>query len=138
MAPHLEHFLGIHKTEQILERGPFRTLPDAARSTTGLDASGRRIVLRWEEAPRRAGSEDERSRKRGATPAVGEEAISTTKATHHSLFIHFMRGGTEFENNEVEISGILSDRPRTRGGKHAHMEALLYSIQHRQCLSHNG
>jgi quercetin dioxygenase-like cupin family protein len=132
MAVHLEYFLGLHKMDQSGEHGRSEVLPDAPRSTTGLDARGRRIVLKWEEAPRRVGSEDESTKNRPArSPVMGEEAYQVTRATHHSLFIDFMRpgAGVGFQNREVEISGILSDKPRSRGGKHAHMEAILYILE---------
>ncbi len=129
LTPHLEHFLGLHKTEQFQECGPSGPLPDVTRSATGLDPQDRRIVLRLEDAPRRTGSEDDRSKRGAGVPAAtGEEAFAITKSTHHALFIDFMRPGLGFQNREVEISGILSDRPGARGGKHAHMEALLYIV----------
>lgn len=130
MAVHLEHYLGLHKTEQFGEHGPSQVLPDVPRSITGLDAGGRRIVLKWEEAPRRTGSEDDGAKKRaGQAPVVGDEAYNVTRATHHSVFVDFMRRGSGFQNKEVEISGILSDTPHSRGGKHAHMEAILYILE---------
>jgi quercetin dioxygenase-like cupin family protein len=136
MAPHLERFLGLHRTEQFSACGPSGSLPAAPRSPTGLDGSGLRIVLRWEEAPRRTGKEDGRSRRRLlrrlralALGVLAQNASAVTGPPHHSLYIDFMRHGTGFQNREVEISGILSDRPRTHGGKHAHMEAILYILQ---------
>jgi quercetin dioxygenase-like cupin family protein len=130
MTPHLEHFVGLHKLEQIEDCGPSRSLPDVPRSDEGIDAKGRRIVLRLESAPRRYGSEDDRSKKGTGASVTGEAAYEATRTAHHALFIDFMRAGsgTGFLNREVEISGILSDRPNTRGGKHAHMEALLYIL----------
>ena len=132
LAVHLESYIGLHKLEQFSEHGPTNGLPEAARSETGLDTQERRIVLRWEEAPRRRGSEDEGGKRRAGRESVsGEEAYNITRATHHSLFIDFMRpgAGVGFQNREVEISGILSDEPRSRGGKHAHMEAILYILE---------
>jgi len=132
MAVHLESFVGLHKLEQFSEHGVSEVLPDVPRSTTGLDARGRRIALKWEEAPRRAGSEDDAAKGRGDhQPIAGDEAYQVTSHTHHALFIDFMRpgAGVGFQNREVEISGILSDRPHSRGGKHAHMEAILYILE---------
>lgn len=132
MAVHLERYLGLHKMEQFSEHGPSSGVPDGPRSATGFDAQGRRIVLKWEEAPRRTGSEDDKAKKRlGHEPVTGEDAYNITRSTHHSLFIDFMRpeAGLGFQNREVEISGILSDAPQSRGGKHAHMEAILYILE---------
>jgi quercetin dioxygenase-like cupin family protein len=132
MAVHLERFLGLHKLEQFSDHGRSEVLPDLPSSDSGFDAQGRRIVLKWDEAPRRVGSEDDGAKKRaGQALVTGDEAYNVTRATHHALFIDFMRpgAGLGFQNREVEISGILSDKPRTRGGKHAHMEAILYILE---------
>ena len=40
-----------------------------------------------------------------------------------------MQDSSDFANQELEISGILSDDPHSHGGRHAHMEAILYILQ---------
>jgi len=134
LAIHLEHFVGLGKLEQFAECGPAPSGPDLPRSATGLDDRGRRIVLRWEDAPRRRGTEaGARSRRDGEEPLTGEAAMAVQGTSNHSSFIDFMgfvgRGRQEFQNMEIEITGILSDEPGLHGGKHAHMEATLYIIQ---------
>lgn len=134
MAIHLEHFVGLAKLEQFSECGPVRRVPDVPASVTGLDEHIRRIVLRWEDAPRRLGTEaGAPNRRRGERPLKADAALRAQGTSNHSLFIDFMgfadRNRQDFQNMEIEITGILSDEPGTHGGKHAHMEATLYIIQ---------
>ncbi len=131
MAVHLENFVGLHKMEQISECGYTEYLPEVPVSETGLDAKGRRVRLWWDDAPRRIGTEDGGHSHDGGgdEPLSGVDAEEKTKGAHHDLFIDFMRPGNDFQNREIEISGILSDNPHAHGGKHAHMEAILYILQ---------
>ncbi|MDA1216051.1 MAG: cupin domain-containing protein [Chloroflexi bacterium] len=126
---HLEQFLGIFKLEQLETCGPTDNIVDAPVSADGFDDKGRRLRLWWDEAPQVRSSEDDRGLKQDPdAPLLADEAFDTTMSTHHSLMIHFMRGNG-FQNKELEISGILSDDPHTHGGRHAHMEAILYILQ---------
>ena len=134
MAIHLEHAFGLAQLEQFSECGPTGRVPDVPLSASGLDQQGRRIVLRWEDAPRRRGTEaGAHSRRDGEVPLKADAAMQAQGASNHSLFIDFMgfvgRGRQDFQNMEIEITGILSDEPSAHGGKHAHMEATLYIIQ---------
>ena len=130
MAVHLEHFVGLHKMEQLEECGYTEYFPEVEASTDGLDPVGRRISLRWDDAPRRDGGEDA-SKKNEAAHFTGD-TNEATKAAHHAFMLGFMgspRAGQGFHNKEIEISGVLGDSPHSHGGRHAHMEAILYVLQ---------
>ncbi len=129
MAIHLERYLGLAKLTQLEETGATEVLPQPPVSANGLDAKGRRIVLTWEDAPKvYSGAETYQATGRAQT-ATDEAARATRGAAHHSFWVHMMRPETGFQNKEIQISGILSDAPGQHGGKHSHMEALLYILQ---------
>ncbi len=108
MSLHLEHWLGFGKVDQLEERGETRILSDAPVSESGVDAKGRRIVLRWENVSWHG--------PRG-------------KWSRHAKIASFMSPEQGFKNHEIQISGILIDEPGERlGGRHAHMEAILYIL----------
>jgi quercetin dioxygenase-like cupin family protein len=108
MATHLEHWLGFAKIEQLEPCGETRALPEATIAESGLDAKGRRIVLPAEHVPWREG--------RGGSNL-------------HARTASLMRREQGFQNVEVQIWGILSKGAESGiGGKHAHMEALLYVL----------
>ena len=128
MTIHLEHFVGLAKLEQLAECGPTRTAEEVPVSATGLDSKGRRICLTLDQAPRRYAQADrQRPIEQGTIDNRGHDVQGP--AGHHSMNIEFMRPKNGFQNMELELSGILSDNPHTNGGKHAHMEAILYILQ---------
>ena len=133
-AMHLEQFLGLLKLEQLETCGPTDTIVDAPVSPSGLDDKGRRIVIGWDDAPRRIGTEaGAKDRQANDKPIEGDEAFEVMGHSHRSFFVDFMgyynTGNQDFHNREIEITGILGDDPHTHGGKHAHMEATLYVVQ---------
>lgn len=129
MTIHLEHFVGLAKLEQLEECGPTRTEIDLPVSTTGMDAKDRRICLTLEQAPVRHGKSNKRATV--AQGMVDGRLPYESTGSHHAMNIHFMRPDAPngFQNKELDLSGLLSDNPHTNGGKHAHMEAILYMIQ---------
>jgi quercetin dioxygenase-like cupin family protein len=122
MSLSLEHLAGIAKLEQLDACGPTDTVVDAPVSADGFDDKGRRIRLLWDEAPKVAGSKEDHHQS-------GEVWAPQVARGHHALWIDFMQPQNGFQNVEIEISGILSDAPHSNGGKHAHMEAILYILQ---------
>ncbi len=132
MAVHLENFVGLHKMEQVSECGYTEYLPEAPANESGLDSKDRRIRLWWEDGTRnyRADEHSGPTRHQGSGPLEAEEAEhATTHSAHTSLYIDAMKPALNFENREIELSGVISDDPHTHGGKHAHMEAILYILQ---------
>lgn len=129
MAIHLEHMCGIAKLTQHEECGPNGMLP--AQTAVEFDDKGRRIVLRRKDAIVIRGDEDS-IKSPAAAKAASEsydEQIERRGKTHHAAVIQFMDPALGFQNKEVSISGILMEGPRQHGGKHAHMEAILYCLQ---------
>lgn len=107
MALHLEHWLGFGKLDQLEEAGENHLLPELPNADSGLDDRGRRIVLR------------------------SEDVVWATKGISklHDRNAALMRPEQGFKNFETQIWGILSKGPDKRvGGKHAHMEAILYVL----------
>ncbi len=108
MALHLENWLGFGKIDQLDEAAETRSLPEVPRSQSGLDARGRRIALGWD-----------------AASAHGPQG----DWSRHSKIVSFMNEEQGFKNFEIQISGVMCDEPGARlGGKHAHMEAILYIL----------
>jgi len=107
-ALHLEHWLGFGKIDQLDNAAETRSRPEAPAAQSGLDRKGRRIVLCWEEASSH-GPQGDWSR--------------------HSKVVSFMSPKQGFKNFEIQISGVMSDKPGQQlGGRHAHMEAILYIL----------
>ncbi|MQA87940.1 MAG: cupin domain-containing protein [Streptosporangiales bacterium] len=140
MSVHLEHWVGVHRTTQYETCGKFTSLPSAEKSANGLSPDGKRVALNIEDAYIRVGGEgggaaqpQEAPRFEGDKPlVVGDiSGMERFMHTHKHEIREFMRVGRDtngFEVHQMEISGILTDAPRTRGGKHAHMEAHLFIV----------
>lgn len=140
LSPELEHFAGVHKTEQLQERGFYSELPAWEAATSDLLPSGKRIVLRGVDAPPmvEAGQSDPRDEfpefdaDNPLVLGTFDGGMERLTRIHKSQVWNFMRMNSnmnEFEVFEQEITGILEDAPHTGGGKHAHMEAHLYVLQ---------
>jgi quercetin dioxygenase-like cupin family protein len=125
MAIHLERFAGLAKLTQTGECGPTDVPVEAPVSANGLDDKGRRIVLTWDQMPKVGGAAVD-LKVTGEAQAI---QMGQMGRSHHSLWIDMMRPDLGFQNKEIQISGILSDSPGQHGGKHAHMEAVLYILQ---------
>jgi quercetin dioxygenase-like cupin family protein len=138
----LEHFVGLQRTVQMDAKGKTVWIPDVPVSTDGKRPDGKRCVLHKEQA----------------TPAVGEGGRAEAEkmledvkfdtnnplvvgdwsgmralpiAMHKAQVWRYMRIGVpdnDFEVVSTEISGILVDPPHEFGGKHAHMEAHLFTM----------
>ena len=137
-TPDLDHFLGLHRLEQLADRGPHDGPPADLPEGTH-DESGTRVVLPLEDATIIGGDgqgdgdgEGEGSRFDGAPVAIdGIEGMMRLSTTHHHRVVRIMLIGTdlhEFSPRAVEISGLLVEEPGTAGGDHAHMEAHLYVL----------
>ena len=141
----LEKHLGLYRLEQLEPCGPTRDLPAIPISVDGLDSSRRRIRLLWEDALYRDGSVGLRARlegwlragmdivsgrKPGAPTAQGQAADIASRLGHHSGWIRTMGqpGQQEFPNRLVVMTSLLIDEPGSHGGKHAHMDAILYVV----------
>ncbi|MPZ22969.1 MAG: cupin domain-containing protein [Dehalococcoidia bacterium] len=134
LSPHLEHFVGIHRTTQLEECGETGSVPDVPASANGLDDEGRRIVLHYADAPVRRGAEGEKPPVLDPNKPMilgDTEGMAKMAAHHKSEYVDFMSTRKEmndFKVFEQEFSGILTDSPREYGGTHAHMEAILYIL----------
>ena len=146
LAVHLEHWLGLHRTSQVEEKGFNTVLPDVPISSDGMhpDGSGR-VALYVEDAIIREGPEgadvpvampDNLPDFDPEHPLVLGSTFDMLDAipggVHKSKVVNFMRIGkafNDFHPKEVEISGLLTDPPHEHGGMHAHMEAHLYVIE---------
>ncbi|MDE1675306.1 cupin domain-containing protein [Nocardia gipuzkoensis] len=131
----LEEFVGLHRTRQYESCGKTTRLPDATTQADGRDPSGRRIVLPFEEAEIvGADSPDAVEVDTDSGPMVlgTTEAMQKYQPVHHLRTHNFMsivrEGFNDFQIGENEISSQLVDAPRSHGGRHAHMEAILYVI----------
>lgn len=142
----LEHFAGVHRTTHVEDRGAFDTLPDVPVQADGLSPSGTRVALTLDEAVRRTlanaaersnDADAARTRERLASADGGSIEMGDTGAMlrslelQHDQVVHIMKIDqtmNDFAVQHVEMSAINSDPPKAAGGKHAHMEAMLYIL----------
>jgi quercetin dioxygenase-like cupin family protein len=126
MAPYWEALALVAKFEQYEKFGKnidSKEIP-LPNTESGLDRNGRRIVMHANEASVFVGGEDRKRMPRGlVTPKMHEGT------GHLDRLIGYMGSREDFVGDEVEITGLLCLRPHSVGGKHAHMEALLYVLQ---------
>lgn len=129
-ALHLEHFCGVAKLTQLEECGPNGALPPG--TPVEFDDKGRRIALRRKDAIVIRGDEDSIRKGIADKARISEsddDELEKKGRGHHAAVIQFMDPSLGFRNREISISGILVEAPHTHGGKHAHMEAILYCLQ---------
>jgi mannose-6-phosphate isomerase-like protein (cupin superfamily) len=142
LAPHLEHFVGLHRTIQVEPCGMTTVEPDVPHSADGMNPDGiNRVVLHRENAIVKGGEEGVAEALSSRLPefdpqhplVVGDVdgMHSLPLGIHKSEILQYMRINKEindFRPREVEISGLLTDGPHEYGGMHAHMEAHLYIV----------
>ena len=120
------------KLDQHALKGPTDTYEEAPLSTTGLDAMDRRICIKFEntEEVNYGLVEDEDEHEHGV-PIEYDSPENQMMKQGHRDFIRLLQdrpGRNGFRNREVEISNIMGDEVGHHGGKHAHMEAVLYIL----------
>lgn len=138
----LERYVGLHRTVQLDIKGRTTTIPDVPISVDGLRPDGKRCVLHREHATPMVGeggrAEAERWLAEGHLdpdhPIVVHDVsgfFSLPMALHKEQIWSYMSISApehEFEPTSCEMKGILVDRPHEYGGKHAHMEAHLFTL----------
>ena len=125
LAPHLEHFCSVAKFQHQEDCGENTSIPRYDKAGSDYDEQGRRIVLHRKDALVRERGEDD-VRLQDAFRASTHPRMQTVQ---HGKIIRLMGASEDFRGDEVEITDIFVERPRTSSQKHAHMEALLYVIQ---------
>ena len=134
-ALHLERFLGLGRLDQLAVKGPTDTYIEEAGSVTGFDSLGRRIVLRSEETEETHYDplEEEGEEGDGEPIVMDQDDPNNPMRTggHRDIFAPLMdRGGRNgFQNREIELSNTMGEEVDRHGGKHAHMEAMLYILE---------
>ena len=143
LAVGLEHFVGMHRTVQLDEKGNTTWVPDVPVSADGKRPDGKRCMLHKEQSTPVVSEDGGHAAAEAAlkdlkfdadNPLVVGDAqgmMALPMAMHKSEIMRYMRIGrndNDFEVFSVEISGTLSDPPHEFGGKHAHMEAHLYCL----------
>ncbi len=92
-----------------------------------------RIVMRAKEAPMVAGekmAEVWSKQTDDYSKSLAKEMRTPGTKGHRSKMVRLMRWqDSGFKAREVEITGVMYDMPGTHSGKHAHMEALLYTLE---------
>jgi len=137
MALHIEHWMGMGKLDQLELKGPTDSYGDATVSTTGFDAQDRRICFRRDQQEEFTLDQLDPNEVEEITGEPMEIDPDGTRPTEMSQHGHrdFMRplmdrpGKNGFQNKEVEISNTMGDQVGHHGGKHAHMEAVLYMLE---------
>lgn len=123
LAPHLEYFCHVAKFEQLEDCGKIDDAPKV-KSTGDHDEKGRRIVLHRKDAPVSQFGEERkiRAEMKDFFPPGMEK---TQRVRNYGM----MGSLDDFRGDEVEITNVFVDNPRTATHKHAHMEAMLYVLQ---------
>ncbi len=125
LSPHLENYCGVAKFSHSEDCGEYSKAPGALVSKDGHDSSGRRIVMRGEEAEvGHHGEERERVKDR-----FSDTHPQQMHKVQHAKIVKLMGGYPDFVGDEVEITDVFVDKPHTASEKHAHMEAMLYILQ---------
>lgn len=131
----LEAFVGLHRHVQFSDCGATTVAPRAELRADGLDPTGRRIALDYQDAITLADDSVEavaQETAHGPLELGTTEAMAKYQPVHHLQTKNFMsiihERTNDFVVGENEISAELTDAPRTKGGRHAHMEAILYVL----------
>ena len=134
MAVAFEMFVGVVKFFQFEEAAEthLHALDDIPIAEPVHPDLGR-IIMRGKDAPMVEGS------KMGEAWAKETDEYSRTLAKemrtpggkgHRAKMVRLMRWqDSGFKAREVEITGVMYDKPGTHSGKHSHMEAVLYCLE---------
>ncbi len=125
LAPHTEHFCSVFRLQHQEDCGERTTEPKYSRASGDHDPQGKRIVLHRKDATVRRRGEESVRLKNPFTESMPPQMRTTQK----SKVIQLMGGYEDFKAEEVEITNVFIQDPRTKSQKHAHMEAMLYIIQ---------
>jgi len=135
MALVFEMFVGVAKVFQFEEAAEthLHALDDPPVAESDIDPELGRIIMRAKDAPIVEGEKmaevwskqtDEYSK------SLAKEMRTPGTKGHRSKMVRLMRWqDSGFKTREVEISGVMYDKAGTHSGKHAHMEAILYTIE---------
>lgn len=133
MTPYLESLGLVAKFEQYEDCGETTSKMTSMASGENVDsdAKGRKLVLHAKDAEVTYGGEVPKSApKTGYSETRAKEMMSGDKTKgHHARRFNMMGSRPDFMGEEIEITGVLCDYPGEHGGKHGHMEAILYVLQ---------
>ncbi len=135
MAVAFEMFAGVAKVFQYEQAAEthLHALDNLPLAGSDIDPELGRIIMRAEDAPMVEGEKmaevwskqtDEYSK------SLAKEMRTPGTKGHRSKMVRLMRWqDSGFKAKEVEISGVMYDKAGTHSGKHAHMEAVLYTME---------
>ena len=135
MAVAFEMFAGVAKVFQydLAAETHLHALDNLPLAESDIDPELGRIIMRKEDAPMVEGEKmaevwskqtDEYSK------SLAKEMRTPGTKGHRSKMVRLMRWqDSGFKAKEVEISGVMYDKAGTHSGKHAHMEAVLYTME---------
>lgn len=145
ICPDLEFYCGLQRTIQVERWGRTDTAPKVETSPNGMaPGDAYRVVLPREDALSMVGEGDGIATVSSDLPEFDPEhpliidvnddgnGVAFPYALHKEQVLQYMRLNKDlngFRPLEVEVSGLLIDRPHEYGGMHAHMEAHLYILQ---------
>jgi gentisate 1,2-dioxygenase len=115
----LERFVNLAKLEQLEDCGPTERTNSALSSVqeTQYLRNGDRAVINVDEAPMQAGAED------------GETATSEHAQNQHHSTWYLVQPSTGFNAKSVAVSHVFEEPAGYHGGRHKHLEAVLYVIE---------
>jgi quercetin dioxygenase-like cupin family protein len=137
----LEQFAGLGRLDQVEVKGFTDSPIEAPVAQGGLDSRGRRLVLHMEDAPvmnygsegappQSFDEEDEDLAHPIDIDAPPDSANNPMSSGHRDYLRNYMDRDHKagFQNIELELSNVMGDLPGNHGGKHGHMEAMLYML----------
>lgn len=135
MAVAFEMFVGVAKVFQFEDAAEthLHALDDAPVAKSDIDPELGRIIMRPKDQPMVEGSKMAEAWSKDTSEysqSLAKEMRSPGTKGHRSKMVRLMRWpDSGFKTREVEITGVMYDKAGTHSGKHAHMEALLYTIE---------
>ncbi len=135
MAVAFEKFVGVAKIFQYEEAAEshLHVIDDVPVAPSDIDPEHGRIIMRAQDAPVVEGDKMAEAWAKDTSEysqTLAKEMRTPGTKGHRSKMVRLMRWPDNgFKAREVEISGIMYDTAGTNSGKHAHMEALLYTLE---------
>jgi len=135
MAVALEMFTGVAKIFQFEDAAEshLHALDNMPLAESDIDPELGRIIMRAQDAPvvekEEMGTVWSQQTDEYSKTLAKEMRTPGTKG-HRSKMVRLMRWqDSGFKAREVEITAIMYDKAGTNSGKHAHLEAILYTLE---------
>ena len=127
MVTPLERFVHLAAVTQLEDHGPNdpATLDALAPEASQYLPDGRRVVIHLDQAP-------------DQDPTLSPESQLEANKNQHYSTRYLAVPGNGFRPASVSVTHIFEEAPHYRGGRHAHLEAVLYVLEGHGSTEVNG